>query len=48
MDEIGTYYYKKMIFKTMKYLKAIEENETTMTSEDIITQLRNPYSQFYF
>jgi len=47
MDEIGTYYYKRMIFKVVKNLEAIDRGESTLNSEELVSQLKNPYSQFY-
>lgn len=47
MDEIGTYFYKRIIFKVIKILEAIDRGESTLNNEELIAQLQNPFSQFY-
>lgn len=41
MDEAGTYLYKNMI------LKVVEEMENGVNSNDLLLQMKQPYSQFY-
>lgn len=44
MDVIGTFLFKNMISKIIKYLS---DNEKTEDITELITQLRNHFSQFY-
>lgn len=47
MDEDGTYLYKCMIVKAMKYLDGLDSFGNYISEEDLLAQMQNKYSQFY-
>lgn len=48
MDEAGTYFYKDIIVKTMACLDGTDNFGKLITFEELLQNLKNPYSQFYF
>lgn len=47
MDEAGTYFFKDMIIRTMRYLDKADCHGHAIGEEQILRQLQKPYSQFY-
>lgn len=48
IEKIGTYFYKDMILKIVEYLENIEQIKGKKKYQDLLEQLGNHYSHFYF
>ena len=48
MDSMGTYLYKDMIVKVMRYLDGQDDLGHALDEAELLQELKNPYSQFYF
>ena len=48
MDEVGTYFYKDVIVKAKRYLDGEDDFGLPISSDELLQELRSPYSQFYF
>lgn len=48
MDSLGTYLYKDVICKTMHYLDGKDNWGRAINEAELLQELKNPYSQFYF
>ena len=48
MDEVGTYFYKDVIAKAKRYLDGEDDFGRPISSDELLQELKSPYSQFYF
>ena len=48
MDEVGTYFYKDVIAKAKRYLDGEDDFCRPISSDELLQELKSPYSQFYF
>ena len=48
MDEIGTYFFKDMIVKAVRYLDSRDDFGNYVSQDTLLQELKSPYSQFYF
>lgn len=48
LDQVGTYLYKELILAILRNLKGIPIRFKVLNEEELIEELNNPFSQFYF
>ena len=48
MDKMGTYLYKDMIVKVMRYLNGVDDLGHDISEQELLQELKSPFSQFYF
>lgn len=48
MNEIGTYFFKDMIVKALRYLDGSDDFGHYISQDTLLQELKSPYSQFYF
>lgn len=48
MGEVGTYFFKDVIIKTMRYLDGTDDFGNSINTSELLGELQSPYSQFYF
>ena len=48
MDDVGTYFFKDMIVKARRYLSGTDDFNGTISQEELLQELQDPFSQFYF
>ena len=48
MNEVGTYFFKDVIIKTIRYLDGTDDFGNSIDRTQLLDELRSPFSQFYF
>lgn len=48
MEEVGTYFFKDMIVKAMRYLDGTDDFGNPISQSELLQELKSPFSQFYF
>lgn len=48
MNEVGTYFFKDVIMKTIRYLDGTDDFGNSIDTSKLLEELKSPYSQFYF
>lgn len=48
MNEVGTYFFKDMVVKAMRYLDGTDDFGSPISQSELLKELKSPYSQFYF